>query len=159
MSNRLKSFQGPSTPSSSPVSHRQLPKSPASPSRQTESTFHRKTRTLLQELRSVAQTWDDLVLIDGLNAAKELTDTRTDLEYVWNLCNTSCSINFSRNALKLIPDGRPRTHLVRPKLATMDDCITKLDVVIAKLVGWKWVCRVFSNWDFQSENNSSGWTT
>ena len=85
MSNRLKSFRGPSTPTSSPVQKRQTsrpPQSPSSPSRQTESTFHRKTRTLLQDLRTVAQTWDDLVLVDGLKAARELTDTRTDLEYV-----------------------------------------------------------------------------
>ena len=80
MSSRLKSFHGPSTPSSSPAQHK-LPNSPASPSRLTESTFHRKTRTLLRELRSVTETWDELVLIDGLKAAKELVDTRTDLEY------------------------------------------------------------------------------
>jgi len=41
--------------------------------------------------------------------------------------------NFFSNALKLIPDGRPRTHLVRPKLAIMDACIAKLDVVTAKM--------------------------
>jgi hypothetical protein len=75
---RLASFRGPSTPSSSPAPFK--PPTPASPSRQTESTFHRKTRTLLQELRSITQTWDDLVLIDGLKAARELVDARTDLE-------------------------------------------------------------------------------
>ena len=76
---RLASFRGPSTPSSSPA---KPPNSPASPSRQTDSTFHRKTRTLLQELRSITETWDDLVLIDGLKAARGLVDARTDLEYV-----------------------------------------------------------------------------
>lgn len=76
---RLASFRGPSTPSSSPAKFKP-PASPASPSRQTESTFHRKTRTLLQELRSITETWDDLVLIDGLKSARELVDTRTDLE-------------------------------------------------------------------------------
>lgn len=79
MSGRLGSFRGPSTPTSSPAQHKpQNP--PASPSRLTESTFHRKTRTLLQELRSITETWEDLVLIDGLKAARELVDTRTDLE-------------------------------------------------------------------------------
>lgn len=76
---RLASFRGPSTPSSSPAKFKP-PISPASPSRQTESTFHRKTRTILQELRSITETWDDLVLIDGLKAARELVDARTDLE-------------------------------------------------------------------------------
>ena len=80
MSGRLASFRGPSTPSSSPAQHK-APSIPPSPSRLTESTFHRKTRTLLQELRSITQTWDDLVLIDGLKAAQELVDARTDLEY------------------------------------------------------------------------------
>ncbi|KDR81446.1 hypothetical protein GALMADRAFT_89384 [Galerina marginata CBS 339.88] len=116
MSSRLASFRGPSTPSSSPAFHKQ-PNSPASPSRQTESTFHRKTRTLLQELRSISETWDDLVLIDGLKAARELVDTRTDLD----------------NALKLLSDKTPRTRLVGPKLAIMDDCIAKLDTVLSKL--------------------------
>jgi hypothetical protein len=73
---RLASFRGPSTPSASPVQSKQ----PSSPSRITESTYHRKLRTLLQELRSITQTWDDLVLVDGLKAATNLVDTRTDLE-------------------------------------------------------------------------------
>lgn len=76
---RLASFRGPSTPSSSPVQHKQQ-NSPASPSRLAESTYHRKIRTLLQELRTITETWDDLVLLDGLKAAKSLVDTRTDLE-------------------------------------------------------------------------------
>jgi len=85
MSSRLASFRGPSTPTTSPAAPQRYPNSPASPSRATppESTFHRKTRTLLQELRSIADTWDDLVLIDGLKAARELVNTRTDLECVF----------------------------------------------------------------------------
>lgn len=78
---RLASFKGPSTPSSSPVA-KQQPKSPGSPSRPIESTYHRKTRTALQELRAITETWDDLVLIDGLKAARSLVDARTDLEWV-----------------------------------------------------------------------------
>ncbi|KAF8163139.1 hypothetical protein B0H34DRAFT_309315 [Crassisporium funariophilum] len=113
---RLASFRGPSTPTSSPAQHKPL-NTPASPSRLTESTFHRKTRTLLQELRSITETWDDLVLIDGLKAARELVDTRTDLD----------------NALKLLPDNQPRTHLVGPKLVTMEKCIANLDIVLTKL--------------------------
>ena len=82
MSGRLASFRGPSTPTSSPAQHRpQNP--PGSPSRATESTYHRKTRTLLQELRAITDTWEDLVLLDGLKAVQELVDTRTDLEYVY----------------------------------------------------------------------------
>ena len=76
---RLASFRGPSTPSSSPAQFKP-PNPPASPSRQTESTFHRKIRTFLQELRSITETWDDLVLIDGLKAARDLVDARTELE-------------------------------------------------------------------------------
>ncbi|KAF9472779.1 hypothetical protein BDN70DRAFT_886600 [Pholiota conissans] len=116
MSGRLASFRGPSTPTSSPAQHK--PQNPlASPSRFTESTFHRKTRTLLQELQSITETWEDLVLIDGLKAARELVDTRTDLD----------------NALKLLPDKTPRSRIVIPKLALMDGCVAKLDAVIAKL--------------------------
>ncbi|KAF9052710.1 hypothetical protein BJ165DRAFT_1523478 [Panaeolus papilionaceus] len=117
MSGRLASFRGPSTPTASPVSYKQQQDSPASPSRQTESTIHRKTRTLLQELRSAADTWDDLVLIDGVKAVQELIDTRTDLE----------------NALRLVPDRKPRQQVVTPKLATMDECIARLDAVLSKL--------------------------
>jgi hypothetical protein len=78
---RLASFRGPSTPSASPVQSKQ-PSSPSSPSRTSESTYHRKIRTLLQELRSITQTWQDLVLLDGLKAATNLVDTRTELEYI-----------------------------------------------------------------------------
>jgi hypothetical protein len=85
---RLASFKGPSTPSPSPVQHKH-PNPPSSPSRATESTYHRKIRTLLQELRATTQTWDELVLIDGLKSAKGLVDTRTDLEYVTDNINTT----------------------------------------------------------------------
>ena len=84
MSGRLASFKGPSTPSASPVQAKQ-PKTPNSPLRATESTYHRKVRTLLQELRNVAENWDDIVLMDGVKAAKSLVDTRTELEYVLSL--------------------------------------------------------------------------
>ncbi|KAK7049224.1 hypothetical protein VNI00_005825 [Paramarasmius palmivorus] len=123
MSSRLASFRGPSTPTSSPVQYKHasasLPASPSSSSKVTESTYHRKTRTLLQELRSLTETWDDLVLIDGLKAAKSLVDTRTDLD----------------NMLSLIPNRLPRSHIVTPKLALMEKRIVELENVIAKLVG------------------------
>ncbi|KAG2020498.1 hypothetical protein CC2G_005832 [Coprinopsis cinerea AmutBmut pab1-1] len=119
MSSRLASFRGPSTPTSSPAQqHRSSPAPPASPSRQTESTFHRKVRALLQELRGISETWDDLVLFDGLKHAKTLVDTRTDLD----------------NTLASLPNRLPRTYLVGPKLAVMDKCIASLDSVIQKLV-------------------------
>lgn len=144
MTNRLKSFHAPSSSpaqnrrSSQPPSTPQQP--PSSPSRQTESTFHRKTRALLQELCSVARTWDDLVLIDGLKAARELTDTRTDLEYVPHIHSVRNHLTSFSNALKVIPDRRPRTHLVQPNLAIMDDCISKLDGVILRLVCLSFRC-------------------
>lgn len=85
MSSRLASFRGPSTPSSSPVQVKQVkqpPSSPSSSSKTIESTYHRKLRTHLHELRTICRTWDDLILADGLKAARSLVDTRTDLEYV-----------------------------------------------------------------------------
>lgn len=50
-----------------------------------ESTYHRKVRTLLYDLRTVTENWDDIVLVDGLKAAKSLVDTRTDLECAYHL--------------------------------------------------------------------------
>lgn len=34
------------------------------------------------EIRSVTETWESIVLVDGLKAARGLVDTRTDLECV-----------------------------------------------------------------------------
>ncbi|OBZ75739.1 hypothetical protein A0H81_04462 [Grifola frondosa] len=114
---RLASFKGPSTPTSSPVKVNPT-SNPASPSRLAESTYHRKVRTLLQELRAVTETWDDLVLVDGLKAAKSLTDARTDLD----------------NDLSLVPsDAQPVYHVVQPSIALMEKCISELDTVIVKL--------------------------
>jgi len=84
MSGRLASFRGPSTPTSSPA--RQPKGVPASPSRPVESTYHRKIRALLLEIRSATETWDDLIIFDGVKAARELVDTRTDLECVVSVC-------------------------------------------------------------------------
>ncbi|KAG6331527.1 hypothetical protein ID866_7562 [Astraeus odoratus] len=118
MSKRLASFHGPSTPSPSPVLQPGKLGTPASPSRTPEITIHRKTKTLLQELRSISQTWDDLVLVDGLKAARTLVDTRTELD----------------NVLALLPPGcQPRSPIVGPKLAVMEKCIAQLDAVLTKL--------------------------
>ncbi|KAJ7074231.1 hypothetical protein C8F01DRAFT_1205382 [Mycena amicta] len=121
MSHRLASFKGPSTPSSSPVASKQHPKSPASPSRTVESTYHRKTRTALQELRTITETWDDLVLLDGLKAARSLVDTRTDLE------------NNAATRSHRFPNGLPRQRLVTPKIEIMEKRIAELDGVVVKL--------------------------
>lgn len=86
MSGRLASFKGPSTPNSSPVQQRHA-NSPKSPAKATESTYHRKLRLCLTELKSIAETWDDLVLIDGLRIIKSLIDERTELEYSIVLLN------------------------------------------------------------------------
>ena len=76
---RLASFKGPSTPTASPVRAKET-SAPPSPSRLAESTYHRKVRALLQEMRAATETWEDIVIFDGLKAAKNLVDTRTDLE-------------------------------------------------------------------------------
>lgn len=118
MSKRLASFRGPSTPTPSPVSQPRQPGTPVSPLRTPETTIHRKARTLLQELRSISQTWDDLVLVDGLKATHTLIDARTELD----------------NALALLPQNRqPRSPVVGPKLATMEKCIIQLDTILTKL--------------------------
>ncbi|KAI6151106.1 hypothetical protein BKA82DRAFT_1008209 [Pisolithus tinctorius] len=118
MSKRLASFHGPSTPTSSPIPQPRQPGTPASPSRASENTIHRKVRTLLQELRSLSHAWDDLVLVDGLRAVRTLVDTRTELD----------------NALALLaPGSLPRSPIVGPKLAMMEKCIVQLDSVLTKL--------------------------
>ncbi|KAH7914670.1 hypothetical protein BJ138DRAFT_1078982 [Hygrophoropsis aurantiaca] len=117
MSKRLASFRGPSTPTPSPVQQTKQ-NTPSSPSKSVESTFHRRIRTSLQELRSITQTWDDIVILDGSKALRILTNTRTELD----------------NALALVPPGeQPRFRLIGPKLAIVDDCIHQLDVVTVKL--------------------------
>ncbi|KAL1741787.1 hypothetical protein HDZ31DRAFT_44677 [Schizophyllum fasciatum] len=121
MSSRLASFKGPSTPTSSPAQAQKRGGNATSnsPSRAgpTESTYHRQVRAALQELQSIAQTWDELVLHDGLKAVKTLVDSRTELE----------------NALALVPGRKPYTHMVGEKVASMERCIVDLDVILAKL--------------------------
>ncbi|GJE86948.1 hypothetical protein PsYK624_030310 [Phanerochaete sordida] len=116
MAGRLASFKGPSTPTSSPA--KQMQQQPASPLRSNESTYHRKVRTIMQELRTVAENWDDIVLVDGLKAAQSLIDARTELS----------------NELALVPAGtQPKHRIVEPKLSLMEKRIAQLDTVIFKL--------------------------
>jgi hypothetical protein len=91
MAARLASFRGPSTPSSSPVKQAQSPNNKSTQAaKPTESTYHRKVRASLQELQAACHTWDDLVRKDGLRAARELIDARTDLECVVSLFLAPC---------------------------------------------------------------------
>jgi len=136
MSNRLASFKGPSTPlppESSPSAKGNSsnnrgavagnkggtnPTPPASPRRELESTSHRKIRALLLEIRSICRLWSDIVLHDGLKAAKTLVDARTELD----------------NALAILPPGEnPKYRIAGPKLRIMDKQIRDLDNVLAKL--------------------------
>ncbi|XP_006458272.1 hypothetical protein AGABI2DRAFT_64646 [Agaricus bisporus var. bisporus H97] len=146
---RLASFRGPSTPTSSPVQRKTQNRSaPNSPSKQIESTYHRKLRACLLEIRAVTETWEDLVIFDGLKSLRKLVDARTDMD----------------NELARIPNRLPCEHVVAPKLETMDQYIDELDSMIAKLQkqfrklnslieslesilveahkakGWQWVC-------------------
>lgn len=92
MSKRLASFNGPSTPTQSPVKPNSKPPTPRQQTpKDTESTFHRRLRSTLVDIRTVALIWDDLVLRDGLDAAKGLVDARTDLTY----CLTSFIGDYS----------------------------------------------------------------
>ena len=161
MSGRLASFRGPSTPlppESSPSGKKKTsnsrgstagnkgganPTPPASPSRELESTFHRKIRALLLETRSICRLWSDIVLHDGLNAAKMLVDTRTELECVFASILSACplsrvsnrvSVEHS-NALAALPSGEdPKYRIASPKLRIMDKQIRNLDNVLTKLV-------------------------
>ncbi|KAF7779090.1 hypothetical protein Agabi119p4_3435 [Agaricus bisporus var. burnettii] len=115
---RLASFRGPSTPTSSPVQRKTQNRStPNSPSKQIESTYHRKLRACLLEIRAVTETWEDLVIFDGLKSLRKLVDARTDMD----------------NELARIPNRLPCEHVVAPKLETMDQYIDDLDSMIAKL--------------------------
>lgn len=160
MSGRLASFKGPSTPLSPDSSPSGKKKSsnnrgsiagnrggnltpPASPGRELESTFHRKIRALLLETRSICRLWSDIVLHDGLKAAKTLVDTRTELECVSASILLNClpfrmsnriSVECS-NALAALPPGEsPKYRIAGPKLRIMDKQVRDLDNVLTKLV-------------------------
>ncbi|KAH8828544.1 hypothetical protein DL96DRAFT_1696836 [Flagelloscypha sp. PMI_526] len=134
MSSRLASFKGPSTPASSPVQQskkKPLPSqkgssSPASsPSRKNlnssstpiESSFHRKTRAMLLEMRTACHLWDDLVLLDGVKAVRKVVDTNTELQ----------------NELSQYSTTLPSTRIIGPKVSTMERGLVEIDAVITKL--------------------------
>ncbi|KAF9518895.1 hypothetical protein BS47DRAFT_1375223 [Hydnum rufescens UP504] len=126
MSKRLGSFAGPTSPSLTPVKPQPSRKKQGSPDpspslrndNHSETTYHRKLRTTLVEIQSVTMTWNDLVLHDGLRAAKALVGARTELS----------------NALAASPMDRfPRTHTVGPKVSVMEDKLEELDMVLSKL--------------------------
>ncbi|KAG8865262.1 pre-mRNA-splicing factor syf1 [Tulasnella sp. 330] len=131
---RLASLHGPSSPSSTPARTPPAKPSPGKSRRSasaslydreepntnppTESTYHRKLRTLLLELRQATKTWNDLVLLDGLKAAKGIIDARTELD----------------NSLAALPIGiQPRVRLVNPKLANIESRVDNLLEVVSKL--------------------------
>lgn len=85
----------------------------------------------------MTENWDDIVLVDGLKAAKSLVDTRTDLECV-RLETSGYSAIFifiHSNELGTLPAGtQPKYPVVQDKLALMEKRISELNAVITKLV-------------------------
>jgi len=96
----------------------------------------------LLEVRSICRLWSDLVLHDGLKAAKTLVDARTELEYASKsvfldhhpVLSNRISVERS-NALATLPPGEtPKYRIAGPKLRIMDKQIRDLDNALAKLV-------------------------
>lgn len=127
---RLASFKGPSTPSQSPV-RSPLPNSPSS--RPLESTYHRRVRVVLKEVQSIAQTWDNLVLVDGLRAAQSLIDTRTELECDIIVLYGTPFIALISNELGF-STALPSAGLVTSKIELMETRLADLDSLMDLLV-------------------------
>ena len=68
------------TPSRPPRSSLSPSPSPSSPARPIETTHHRMLKLLLNEVRNLIKTWDELVGIDGLKAGKACVDEVTEME-------------------------------------------------------------------------------
>ncbi len=128
MSKRLASFGGPSSPSPSPVkaqplhsspqpsgrAHRQpasanqsqggsqKPQNQSEADEPNETTYHRKLRSALLDIRNVTTTWNDLVLYDGLKAAKALVDARTELS-----CVSASSVPYFLGLLMVVESPIP----------------------------------------------------
>ncbi|KAF8321441.1 uncharacterized protein EI90DRAFT_3147087 [Cantharellus anzutake] len=83
-----------------------------------ETTYHRKLRSILLEIKATTITWDEIVLYDGLNAAKGLVDARTELS----------------NALAVYPpETSPKVAIATPRLLIMEEKLRELGEVILKL--------------------------
>ncbi|KAF8516913.1 hypothetical protein BU17DRAFT_50379 [Hysterangium stoloniferum] len=122
---RLASFKGPSSPSQLPVRpHHNV--APPSPSRMSETTHHRKVRTLLRELHTTAQNWDDLVLIDGLRAVQSLIDTRTELDNQLTVLPSQC--------LPPVGSVAPRINLMEKRLVDLESMLGKLQRLFDRMV-------------------------
>lgn len=133
---RLASFRGPSAPAS-PKSRSTTSNTSSLKADPSISSYHRKFKTLLQDLRSTAENWDDLVLSDGHRGMKALIDARTSLSWAL-LSKHHVDINVlwhCRNTLSVSP--LPRSRVVGPSIAIMEKSLGNLDSVLMKLVSPK----------------------
>lgn len=55
------------------------PRTPV-PSRQAETTYHRMVKLIMNELKGLFKTWDELCLVDGVKAGKGCIDEATEME-------------------------------------------------------------------------------
>ncbi|PVF99822.1 hypothetical protein CPB86DRAFT_261923 [Serendipita vermifera] len=84
-----------------------------------ESPFHKSFRQIIQEIRSVAKSWDDLIKGQSFKAAKELVDARTTI-------GNEITLNSH--------DGSwPHKVIVGPQMAIIDEKISILDDLSVKL--------------------------
>jgi hypothetical protein len=132
---RLQSLQ--SSSSSSPSRHTRASPPPSSPSTvpypQDTTTYHRKLRALLNEVRSSMGVWDELVG-DGWKASKGLIDEGTEIECVYSGHVSCYSVE-----LTIIPIPQQHSRTSRRTIATSNNAalhgvpITRLFVRVYEL--------------------------
>ncbi|KAK1927716.1 hypothetical protein DB88DRAFT_45337 [Papiliotrema laurentii] len=101
------------------------PRTPRSgtPSRQTETTYHRMTKLIITELKSLFKTWDEVSLVDGVKAGKGCIDEATEMDNILALQEGDER-----------PSVTPHLEKLYDSRIAMEAAVSKMEKALAKLV-------------------------
>ncbi|ORY20955.1 hypothetical protein BCR39DRAFT_74418 [Naematelia encephala] len=109
------------TPSRAPSTPPQAVHTPSSPLKGSETTYHRKLRLVIGEIRKVVKSWDELVR-DGIKVGRGCVDSATEMDNILALPETPER-----------PPITPHFEALYTSRTALESVLTKLDKSLHRL--------------------------
>ncbi|ORX34224.1 hypothetical protein BD324DRAFT_637164 [Kockovaella imperatae] len=147
----------PSTPKQSNA-NTAYDRSQRTPSRQAETSHHRFLKLLLDEVKKLCSTWEDIMLVDGLKAGKGCVDQATEMDNILLAPLGSERPSIAEHLEMFYESQRAMDGVLRKldrliiKLSALIDQADKLFFEAHRTMGWQFVLEqpMWFSWTFET---------